>query len=465
MKGISRFNFGVLLAVFTYAGVYASEHPSDSDELLRTPPAGPLTLAPEREDRGIAAGIIPLSTQESLRLLRAAPGTVVRLTGLESHLASDGKPVPLRRYEPFAPGAVVHLVSASGSVTIDPRNRRYFLAGTAQEGVGIAIDPSSGEISGYAVRGSSRVQLSGFAGIGIEVNPVDSEPEGANECGTLLDHQTPEVQESVFNPPTASRSEAPQGATLSFEAVVAVDTDTEWMAGKGNDPATATDWITDLFLAMNVFYERDIETRLLIGDVILRTGSDPYSVPSNRSDQLDEFGEYWRVNMAATERNFAAMLSGRGISAGSFSGIAWIDVYCNKGQQWGQRTVGSYSFNAIGSSRTPGNTALYVGHEIGHNLGSPHTHCYSPEVDQCYNGESDCYTGPPSCPAGGKGTVMSYCHVSGSSGAGCGTNKQEFHPTVQSLLESRLAANSPSCIAPWQPAVEEMVHSSGFETP
>jgi len=223
-------------------------------------------------------------------------------------------------------------------------------------------------------------------------------------------------------------------------------------------------WITDIFLIMNVFYERDIETRLLIGDVTLRIGTDPYSVPSNRNDQLDEFGNYWRYNMTGIDRDFAAMFSGRSISSGSFSGIAWVNVYCNKGQSQGSSTVGSYSFNAIGSGRTALNTALFVGHEIGHNLGSPHTHCYSPAVDNCYASQSGCYSGPLSCPSpGNKGTVMSYCHLGSSSGgAGCGS-LQEFHPTVQGLLESRLAANSPSCIAPFEEPGIDLIFDHGFE--
>jgi hypothetical protein len=44
---------------------------------------------------------------------------------------------------------------------------------------------------------------------------------------------------------------------------------------------------------------------------------------------------------------------------------------------------------------------------------------------------------------------MSYCHVSGANGAGCGSNP-EFHPTVQGLLKSRLSSEmAVGCIAPF----------------
>jgi hypothetical protein len=302
----------------------------------------------------------------------------------------------------------------------------------------------------------------------VELQAVETSPDQVNSCGTSLEDQAPQSLAHLNSPMPESVSSAPPGTTISFQTVVAVDTDTEWMAGKGNDPTIATTWITDTFLAMNVFYERDVETHLLIGDIILRVGSDPYSVATNRSNQMDEFAEYWRLNMSATSRDFATLFSGRDIGSNSFSGIAWINQFCKKGSLQGQRTVGSYSFNAIGTNRTPANTALYIGHELGHNMGSPHTHCYSPTIDQCYNGESGCYSGSLSCPAGGKGTIMSYCHVAGSNGAGCGTNKLEFHARVQTLMEGLLAANSPSCIEAYEapPDPEEIpIFKNDFESP
>src|SRR4029450_5083545 len=67
-----------------------------------------------------------------------------------------------------------------------------------------------------------------------------------------------------------------------------------------------------------------------------------------------------------------------------------------------------------------------VSHEIGHNFGSPHSHRYkgphgnARPIDQCYGGESGCYSGGTSLPgpAGTRsGTIMSYCHLVGGYGA------------------------------------------------
>ena len=147
----------------------------------------------------------------------------------------------------------------------------------------------------------------------------------------MNNHSMPSLSSKMKYCPARAR----HGGVLAvtWQADIAVDTDTEWMAGKSNNTATATTWIENLFLSMNVMYERDVNTRLLIGDVTLRIGPDPYTLDgSDRSAALTEFGEYWRVHQSSIERDFATMLSGR-IGAGSFSGMAWINQYCKNGRR------------------------------------------------------------------------------------------------------------------------------------
>jgi len=442
----------------------------DDSDFLRTPRfSGPLTSKNPEPEGGLVAGRVTLSKQERKDLLRAPQNATLHLPSLDKFTGNEPNQLEYSRIELFARGATVHLIGPGGITPVKPGRRHFYLATNEATGIGLAIDPESGSITGFATRGDSKMEISGATGTQLELTALEPVPEGSDSCETRVEDQENFDLAGLLSGASQSLSEAPAGSAISYQAEVAIDTDNEWMAGKGNNTTTAMNFITDIFLAMNVFYERDVETRLLIGQVILRTTPDPYSVATGRSEQLDEFAEYWRVNQGGVNRDFAAMFSGRDIGSGAFSGIAWINQYCQKGVVLGNgRTAGSYSFNAIGSGRTAASTAWLVGHELGHNLGSPHTHCYNPAVDQCYSGESSCYSGPVSCPAGGKGTIMSYCHVSaGSGGAGCGTNKSEFHPTVQGVIEGRLAANTPSCIAPYvpEPPAEPPLFISSFESP
>jgi hypothetical protein len=403
--------------------------------------------APEPELR---SGLVFFTREEIDALIIARAGRPLTLPSLERFTESPQGSLPFKRARLFASGARISAIGANGPTELSVDERQIYLAMNRTTSVGLTVDPVSGNVTGFIGRGHHRMQIGGNLVSGLLIEAVVEHEAAENSCSTTLSEQPIELRQQVTVDEFRSVSAAESGTVVSYEAIVAIETDTEWLDGFNDDTSAALGWITDLFLAMNVFYERDVETRLLIGDVILRTDNDAYAVTGDRGGQLDEFGAYWKDNMGHVERQFAAMFSGRDISSYGFSGIAWLDQFCGYGRTWGSRTVGSFSFNAIGNGRTPGNTALYVGHELGHNMGSPHTHCYDPPVDGCYNAEgSGCYAGNPVCPADGRGTIMSYCHVGGTNGAGCGTSKSEFHPTVQALLQNNLADElAAGCILP-----------------
>lgn len=452
---MKRFVFLALLCAFCSTALNANE-----PEVLGRPNApGFLEKHAKLPDKAIRPGVMSFSQSEIDTLIHTPKKRGIRLPSLDIATNNEPNDLEFKRIEIFASGARVRL-DHSGKIVDLPRDQReIYIATNSTTGVGLIVDPHSGDVRGFANRNGQKVEIKGNYLSQIEI--TDVEEAGPNSCSMEGSEQPVDPVAMAETTPIKSASATASGDVISYEAVVAVDADSEWMDGFGDDTDAASQWITDLFVAMNVFFERDIETRLLIGDVFLRTGSDPYSEPSDRNAQLNEFGAYWKDHMGAVERTFAAMFSGRSISSYSFSGIAWLDQYCANGFSWGNSTPGSYSYNAIGSNRTPANTAIYVGHELGHNMGSPHTHCYSPPVDNCYNGEGGCYDGDPVCPAGGKGTVMSYCHVGGSSGAGCGTSNSEFHSTVQALIEDNLADElAAGCIMPFVAEDPQPVFSS-----
>src|SRR5213076_825107 len=80
--------------------------------------------------------------------------------------------------------------------------------------------------------------------------------------------------------------------------------------------------------------------------------------------------------------------------------------------------------------------ALVVTHELGHNFGTPHTHCYSPPLDKCYANEAGCYSGPV---VASRGTIMSYCHLLAG---GLSNLDLLFGDVVSAQIRTRVAAAS-----------------------
>jgi hypothetical protein len=231
---------------------------------------------------------------------------------------------------------------------------------------------------------------------------------------------------------------------------VAVDTDNELMLQKFSDDTTsATNYVAALIAAMNVIYERDLNIRLLQGTTFLRvsTTADPYTQTGSgaSSAQLSEFSNYWSANHAGITRGLAMLLSGKSSNSFSSSGIAWLTGLCS--------TSIGYSFSQVFkfNGSTGATDAFVVGHELGHNFGSPHTHCYSPVIDNCYNLENGCYSGATACPASttingvsAKGTLMSYCHLLGG---GCTADKV-FHSRTVDLITGVITPRIGTCVFP-----------------
>lgn len=363
-------------------------------------------------------------------------------------------PVRLERIEIYAPSARVIVVGLDG-VREAPRSDRLYFRGWSPWDpdvvVGLSVDRTTGAFRGL-VRGAGGVHVlteptaqapaTSRIGTPSALRPAEAPPLEIT-CGT--DSLPPDPTVETLPPATGSPPMKSVNDDPPYAAVIAFDTDQEWLYYRFSDNTTsATTWIADYLNASNVMYERDLGVRLLVGTTYLRTGgppftSDPYSVSQSPAGvgMLNEFGTYWDANYDAVDRVFAQLLSGKSSSSYSSSGIAWLDGYCEH-----QSSGGGYSiFEPFKATAVAMASNVRVGaHELGHNAGSPHTHCYDPVIDQCYSGESGCYSGSTSCP-GGPGTMMSYCHFNG-----CGDNQILFHSRVIDLLDGYRAAHTPWCI-------------------
>jgi Metallo-peptidase family M12 len=206
----------------------------------------------------------------------------------------------------------------------------------------------------------------------------------------------------------AAGLETPPVAYTSSELVeadAAIETDHELWAKFGSDSGTL-DYLASLAAAVTAIDERDLSVRLRFSYVRLwPTAADPWSATAP-DQQLAEVRTYWTnpangMDAIAGPHDLVHFISGKAVQGG----IAYIGSVCDPRYFFGVSQVFGH-FNL--SDPTQVWDVLLVTHEIGHNLGTPHTHCYSPPVDECYDQEANCCAGPVVC---SRGTIMSYCHL------------------------------------------------------
>ena len=387
---------------------------------------------------------VPMETEVRLRDWPLSPG-----------LRGD---VALTRHDVYAPDAHIYRVDAA-QVTELPRSSLLFFWGTAAQDentrVVVIFDPGKKTFRGLAQTPAGvqelRSETEGVAGRHLlgEARSFLSPWESAQPW-TCLGEELP------FNSKTDGASRrvlagvAPLAITSLHTATMAVDTDNELMAYYGDNTTNATNYIASLFASMNLIYERDLLVRLVQGTTFLRvtTTLDPYLLGVNSGaglSNLNEFSNYWGANYSGVPRALAMMLSGKQSSSNSASGIAWLDSLCSTGA--------GYSYSQVFKINYLAGDTYVVAHEIGHNFGSLHTHCYIPPIDTCYNGES-CYSGPTSCPAPATysgmanvtGTLMSYCHISGLPGC---TSSPVYHPRSIAFLQPKIVLAVGTCIFPF----------------
>ena len=391
----------------------------------------------------------------------------------------DRRTVEVARHDVYAPGARIVAISRDGEAEV-PRSPLLFFWGTAvgdpSRRVLVSLDPETGVLGGLSTTPDGVFEIRPGGGRNeyrlapaSEVGLASGDASSGFTCGGSPSHpdDTP--------PEGAGPGEAATSVLSSLHtATLAVDTDNELMALKFADsPSAATSYLASLLAGMNVIYERDLFVRLWQGHTILRLSSaaDPWAQPgcpawpascSNAggasSAQLTEVAGYWSSNYSAVPRALTMMLSGKQSSGSSASGIAYVNSLCSGGA--------GYSFSQVFkfSGSTAASDVKLVAHEVGHNFGSRHTHCYptaTTPIDTCWNQEGGCYSGATSCPApftitpinGGPvtnvtGTLMSYCHLL----PGCAA-AAVFHPDSVGVIAPIVDGKVGACIFPNASAV------------
>lgn len=214
---------------------------------------------------------------------------------------------------------------------------------------------------------------------------------------------------------------------------VYVECDFKSYVDNGSSIANTEAWAAALWNEVKTLYANE-SIPVSVSDVFIYTSSDPFSSLTSTSAILNAFVSH--IDTLTYNGRLAHFLSTRGLGGG----IAYIDVLCSNSLQCAVST--SLSTTIVPFPTFSWNVEC-VTHEMGHNMGSPHTHACAwngnnTAIDGCgpQAGYSEGCTGP--LPT--SGTIMSYCHL--VSGVGINFNNG-FGPQPGNLIRNRF--NTASC--------------------
>ncbi len=346
----------------------------------------------------------------------------------------------MERFEVFAANASLTLKTAGGPQPLSRPSsvllRGAVLGEQGSEAI-LAVYPNA--VYGW-IRSVSGTYYTGF--LSSHDNEVSSGPAicvfnestASERPGWMCGTSDPAV---IQRPHKSRKIENSTQALVSIS--VELEGDTDYYTDHNNDADDATEYAEAVIAAVNIIYKRDLGAVLKIANWTLWETTDPYT--STSADKLlGQFRQYWVTNNTNRPRTIAHLLSG----INDLGGIAYLESLCD--------TNYGYSVSGVTSKATyPAAGYVWdtdvVAHEIGHNIGSPHTHSCSwqPAIDSCYKSEGGCFTGTTPV----QGTIMSYCHL---------TNKGKtlyFHDRCIELMTEYLA--NIACM----PVADDLVASAG----
>lgn len=411
--------------------------------------------------------------------------------------------IELRESFPFAKDFRLVEHGPLGARTRDLPKARYWV-GRTLDGSGsevMLIQTPEGAVDGYIQTPKDTLRLSGDADA-ITANRINDTmvrawlqrvAKSPSENGMCSD-QLPIAPEDPRDGQALQSLTPDVVAGSSYGVRLAIDTDFELYQKLGSSAALQT-YVGGLIASISSIYEGEVNTEIQVTHLEVRsTSSDPWS-ETTPACQLYAFGREWNNNYTGITRSTAHMLSGKTPAGGGWSGIAWVGVLCSSGFSTtapnGCASIsgsgnfgGGYgtTFGMSGNNSFLSIERYVVGHELGHNFNSPHTHCYgglngnASPIDQCFGSEttqgSTCHAGATSLPGpagAGSGTLMSYCHLLSPGNSNITQILGAGHPygvapeRVPNRMLDHLAArasSSPSCLAPFVAAPEADLSSA-----
>ena len=188
-----------------------------------------------------------------------------------------------------------------------------------------------------------------------------------------------------------------------------VEIDNDLYAQFGNVTATYN-YFAGAFSQVAILYANE-SINMTLNQVLVWDTEDPYTGPGT-SGYLDQF-------TAALNGSFNGDLAHLVGNQGG-GGLAYVNVLCGNNNRTAYSSINT-SYQDVPSYSW---TVNVLAHEIGHNLGSPHTHSCSwngndTQIDDCGNQyiangggtPGACYDSTNIIIPQGGGTIMSYCHL------------------------------------------------------
>jgi len=449
--------------------------------------------ADARPARAAAVVVSSAHAGDLAEVARSLPrGASMRIEATPLEGFADASGLDLVRFEAVAPGARFIVQTDNGPRDVKPELPVYLRG---------SVDGMRGSVAVVSVRASGEVRgiVSGADGTWMLAR-------GAGGKGSLRSRRVDRQAlagvggfscEEVANPgprrtaASASLSASPTSDSgtrslrlpIAYTAQIAVELDFDFYQLFAPDHDAAVLYALDLMAFTGALGEAELGMNVQVPFVQLwTTESDPFS--SAALSRLGQLRTRWNQAGSTSCGGADCTTLGRTtvilLSAAGEGGVAYVPGICDSYHS----PTNGFSYAFAGSMDgdfdidSPGAVwdVVATTHELGHNFGSPHTHCYDPPIDGCYGSEVGCYSGstslPSGCPGNGQGcgTLMGYCHLLGGGFGNVSLTYGAGHPygdtadRVPQTMISRIAIESaaaPACLTAADGMVELGITRNG----
>lgn len=258
----------------------------------------------------------------------------------------------------------------------------------------VTLNVSDTELNGIIARAGQNLMIETTTEGSLVLYDSADKPSIPWICHNTYDYSSPQVKSGIHY------KNQPQGDTVR----VYIDCDYAMYTSHGSSITNTIDYVLSLMNDVSVIYQNENIT-LLVDDIHVWDTVDPYD-KDNATAAIHNFRTQLNEEFDA---DLAILLS---TNTGLSGGIAFVDGFCDKTR--------AYSYANLNSTVPNGSDYSWqthvISHEIGHNLGSPHTNdcSWGPNGDRALD---DCISNSCVEVSGSvRGTIMSNCHLQGQGG-------------------------------------------------